>query len=235
MENERIYEPKNCTANDLRDKSGVYQIRNLQNGKLYIGSTENLLTRKTAHFSALKGEYHRNSKLQKAYNKYGKENFIFEIIEFCEDKNKLIECEQYWMDRFDVCNIGYNIQPKAGKISITDEIRKKMSGKTPWNKGKNGIYSNETLELMRLNKMNVTGNKNPFYGKHHTEETKQKISEKNSIKVIRLRDGKIFSSFKQCATECDINRSLISRHCNNILKTKSQEYMYYEDWLKLNS
>lgn len=40
-------------------------------------------------------------------------------------------------------------------------IKKKMSGRIPWNKGKSDLYK---------------GEKNTFYGKHHTEETKTKIS-----------------------------------------------------------
>ena len=132
----RIYDPKFYPDEDLKDKYGIYQIRNLINDKIYIGSTENLLIRKKHHFYTLKKLIHRNNKLQNSYNKYGEQNFIFEIIEFVEDKNKLLEIEQYWINKLNIVEKGYNIQPIAGKIHITDEIRKKMSGKIPWNKGK---------------------------------------------------------------------------------------------------
>lgn len=65
-------------------KSGIYQIRNINNNKLYIGSAVNLIKRKNGHFSALFKNKHENNKLQNAYNKYGKETFIFEILEYCE-------------------------------------------------------------------------------------------------------------------------------------------------------
>ena len=97
--NDRIYAPQIYTNKELSGKSGVYQIRNLINGKIYIGSSKNLLTRKTQHFSDLKHNRHGNSHLQHSYNKYKKDNFIFEIIEFCNSDDR-IEIEQYWVDRF---------------------------------------------------------------------------------------------------------------------------------------
>lgn len=71
---------------------------------------------------------------------------------------------------------------------ISDETRKKMSGKTPWNKNKTNIYSNETLKKMSLSKKGKryakatefkTGQTSPMKGKKHTEESKQKLSEIN--------------------------------------------------------
>ena len=230
---ERVYNPQFYPDEDLKCKSGIYQIRNLVNDKIYIGSTENLLIRKKYHFYTLKKLIHRNNKLQNSYNKYGKENFIFEVIEFVEDTDKLLEIEQYWIDKLNIVEKGYNIQPIAGKIHITDEIRKKMSGKIPWNKGKTGIYTQETLQKMKDNAYSKSGEENPFYGKRHTEETKQKISEANSVKVIRLRDLQIFEGVKKCAKENNMCRRQIAQHCLNRLKTKPQEFMYYTDYLKL--
>lgn len=230
---ERVYEPKFYQDEYLKNKSGIYQIRNLVNGKIYVGSTENLFLRKNSHFYTLKKSIHRNNKLQNSYNKYGEQNFIFEVIEFIENKNKLLEIEQYWINILNVIEKGYNIQPKAGKICITDEIRKKMSGKTPWNKGKTGIYSEETLQKMKDNACNKHGEQNPFYGKCHTEETKTKISKANSNKVIRLNDLKIFDGVKKCAIENNMCRRQITQHCLNRLKTISQKFMYYTDYLKL--
>lgn len=230
---ERIYNPKFYFDNELKGKSGIYQIRNLVNDKIYIGSTENLFIRKNNHFYTLKNLIHRNNKLQNSYNKYGEQNFVFEVIEFIENKDKLLEIEQFWLDKFNVVSEGYNIQPIAGKIHITEEVRKKMSGKIPWNKGKIGVYTQETLQKMKDNAYSKTGEQNPFYNKHHTQETKQKISEANSIKVIRLRDLQIFEGVKKCAKENNMCRRQIAQHCQNKLKTIPQEFMYYTDYLKL--
>jgi len=55
-----------------------------------------------------------------------------------------------------------------------------ISGLAPWNKGKTGVFSEETTQKLR----NATGGKNnPFYGKKHTQETKDKISNANKGKT----------------------------------------------------
>ena len=59
---------------------GVYKITNLVNGKVYIGSSVNIKSRKWKHFYSLSHNKHQNQHLQRAYNKYGKENFSFEIL-----------------------------------------------------------------------------------------------------------------------------------------------------------
>lgn len=52
---EKIYNPKIYDDEDLRRKCGVYQIRNLVSGKLYVGSSNNLLFRKRyGHLDLLK-------------------------------------------------------------------------------------------------------------------------------------------------------------------------------------
>ena len=60
--------------------SGIYKIENLINGKIYIGSSVDLLGRKNAHFSQLNRNIHGNKKLQNSFNKYGKDNFNFKIL-----------------------------------------------------------------------------------------------------------------------------------------------------------
>ena len=62
---------ENITMESIPKKSGIYQIRNLVNGKIYVGSSVNLETRKTPHYWELENNRHNNQHLQRAYNKYG--------------------------------------------------------------------------------------------------------------------------------------------------------------------
>lgn len=242
---DKNYNPKVYNDNDLKNKSGIYQIRNLVDNKLYIGSAVNFKRRKYEHLLKLKRNKH-NKKFQNAFNKYGEQNFVFEVIEFVEDKNKLLEHEQYWMDRFNVYKNGYNATKEAGntlglKLSneAKDKLRKANLGKKLSEETKRKI--SETLKSKRIKRAN----------RKLTEETKRKISEKlklhhsipenncmfkrkgelnpKSIKIIRLKDGKIFNSLTECAEMCNTDRGTIIRHCKNRLKSKKQEYSYYLD------
>lgn len=63
------------------NKSGIYIITNKINNKFYIGSATNFRKRYNVHNSNFKKN--KNSKyLQRAYNKYGEENFEFQIIDY---------------------------------------------------------------------------------------------------------------------------------------------------------
>ena len=95
-------------------KSGIYQIRNLVNGKIYIGSAVNLRKRMHKHSSNLRHNKHCNIKLQNAYNKYGKDNLVFEVVELVPNKEQLLDREQYYIDTLNTVNEGYNICPIAG-------------------------------------------------------------------------------------------------------------------------
>jgi len=115
---------------------GVYEIRNIINNKVYIGSSYHIFNRWSGHRYQLNKNIHNNIHLQRAWNKYGKENFKFKIIEeitiidtFNNMKNTIIEREQYWIDKtncFDR-NIGYNIALKAySKLGVKDSEETKI-------------------------------------------------------------------------------------------------------------
>lgn len=103
--------------------SGIYLIINTANGKVYVGQAVNLAKRKRNHFSALKLGKHRNKHLQAAYNQYGGEAFVFEVVqEFTDAPDKqdlaksLARLEQHWIDFYQSTNpeYGYNMCPSAG-------------------------------------------------------------------------------------------------------------------------
>ena len=84
------------------EKIGVYSIVNKLNNKQYIGSTsESFRKRWNLHKYHLRNNKHKNSHLQYSWNKYGEENFEFIILEKCDDKNKVLEIEQLYIDKED--------------------------------------------------------------------------------------------------------------------------------------
>ncbi|HWY35540.1 MAG TPA: GIY-YIG nuclease family protein [Nitrosopumilaceae archaeon] len=113
----------------MEKKIGVYVIKNIVNGKYYVGSASNLKTRWTIHKNSLIKNEHHSIKLQRSFNKHGINSFIFEPIQYCS-KESLIINEQYWIDHFDSYNKGYNCVPKAGSTigyKHTEDTKKRMS------------------------------------------------------------------------------------------------------------
>ena len=87
------------TTIDNKIKCGVYKIENIINKKCYIGSTTRTFKERYCnHKTKLKNNKHENEYLQRAYNKYGGNNFEFSILETCS-KDNITEREQYYMDK----------------------------------------------------------------------------------------------------------------------------------------
>ena len=81
----------------IKNISGIYCIKNKINKKKYIGSSKNISYRYGRHFSNLRRNKHKNKHLQNAVNKYGIENFSFEIIEIVKNNNLIIR-EQFYIN-----------------------------------------------------------------------------------------------------------------------------------------
>jgi group I intron endonuclease len=161
--------------------SGIYQIRNITNNKRYIGSAISIHKRKMAHIRLLENNKHYNIHLQRAYNKDGKDNFIFEVLLFCS-KDYLKFYEQRAIDAYDFSSDLYNIMPNARSsigIILSEETKIKIGLS---NKGKK--RSKESIEKSASKRRGVKKSeefkqkcKNRQLGKKYSDETKKKMSE----------------------------------------------------------
>lgn len=132
--------------------SGVYKIQSVINpSRIYIGSTIDIYKRWEQHLRSLKSNKHHSQKLQRHFNKYGKNDLVFSILLGC-DKEDLVTSEQYFIDVYKPYFNGCHKAGSNGGFKHTDKARKKIS--EAW-----------------------MGSKNPNYGKHFSEETRRKISE----------------------------------------------------------
>lgn len=96
------------------NRCGIYKITNNINNKCYIGKSVSIEQRWKEHLSAYNWEREKNKPLYLAFQKYGIENFSFEILEECENIRQLLnEKEQFWINYYDSTNQtkGYNITP----------------------------------------------------------------------------------------------------------------------------
>lgn len=112
--------------NKLRFKCGVYELFNLVNGKRYVGSSINIYNRLNEHLYNLKNNKAHNKHLQSAWNKYGEENFIYNVLEFCNEDLQF-KREQYYIDCIHPeYNLTYNVIANTGH-QVSDECKKKIS------------------------------------------------------------------------------------------------------------
>lgn len=136
--------------------SGIYTITNLENGKVYIGSTSDFKGRWNHHRQTLRHNIHRNVYLQRSWNKYGKAVFKFGVLEYLDNLGELTKAEQFWLDVYkeEDKELLYNIAlttdcPRRGRPH-TEETKRKIS----------------------KSHMGLPG---PMKGRKHSKETKQKI------------------------------------------------------------
>jgi hypothetical protein len=100
---------------DKGNEGGIYKIINLQNGRIYIGSTYRFKDRARGHKTELEAGRHLNKFLQNDYKKCGSEAFLFEVIEtVMGDRKTRVEREQFHIDQwYDNQKNCYNLVPYA--------------------------------------------------------------------------------------------------------------------------
>lgn len=160
----------------------IYKITNIKNGKCYIGQTINTIQKRFCRHinDALNNKL--DTHFARAIRKYGKENFVIELIDSAKTQSELNIKEQYWIRFFNSIKQGYN---------ETDALSK-CGGNTYQYK------SIEELEIIK-NKLSISklGNKNP---------NAKKIKRINVI----TNEIDIFDTIISCAKACGINKGKTS-------------------------
>ena len=98
----------------------IYIIKNIQNGKFYLGSSIQPNKRWKRHIRDLESGTHHSIYLQRSWNKYGKDNFSFEIIKKCH-KSDILLVEQNFLDGYFCNKVLYNVSPNASGGNILSE------------------------------------------------------------------------------------------------------------------
>lgn len=131
----------------------IYLVTNMVNDKMYVGQTiRSLAERRTKHIYASLTNKD-NGYFHNALRVYGVDNFKWEIVHNCSNTNILNLLEIFYIGYYDTFNNGYNLNAGGKNASMSEETRAKISGEN-----------------------------HPMYGKHHTIETKKKMSLSHSGK-----------------------------------------------------
>ena len=91
---------------ERKKPAGVFQVKNTVNGKVLLGSSLNIEGPLNSHKFMLTIGQHRNKALQKEWNEYGPDAFVFEILEVVNIKDdpsfnlsdELALLEQIWLE-----------------------------------------------------------------------------------------------------------------------------------------
>lgn len=143
---------------------GIYRIINTLDNKYYIGSSINIYKRWSRHIRDLNKNKHHSVKLQRAWNKYGKQRFIFEILETCEPiKDTILLIEQKYLDLHPYYNCLYFSRNSLG-------------------------YKHTEESLTKMSEVRM-GNKNCRYGITLTNEVKSKIKKANDDYYLKKYNG----------------------------------------------
>ncbi len=142
--------------------SGIYKIENTTTGEFYIGSSVDIQKRWKSHNSDLCAGRHCNCYLQCLWDKYGKDSFVWVILEETESiRMSLIEREQFYIEAF---HPTLNINPFATNNmgrTLSEETKRKIASSHI------GIMADEESRAkMRL----------ACVGRLFSEETREKLS-----------------------------------------------------------
>ena len=160
------------TKGDEMKTPVIYKIRNVVNQKFYVGSTGNTRERFRCHRNRLRKNKHHCQHLQAAWNKYGEECFIFEVIEHVESIDRLQAAENVWLAEWVGKPICYN------KSKYSESPMRGIAKEDHPSYGR--VKSEEEKQAIAntLKEGYASGEyPHPRLGKTHTEETRLKIVE----------------------------------------------------------
>lgn len=133
----------------FKGQEGIYKITNIVNGKCYIGRTSCFYRRSHHYIYDFHNQRSRqiNEYLLRSMNKYGFDNFTFNVIEIC-DKDEVEDRELFWMGYFNSTDRdkGFNLRAdKSGAMIVHESTRKKISErlKKEWDSGIRSEHSDK--------------------------------------------------------------------------------------------
>lgn len=151
---------------------GVYRIINKNNNNCYIGSSNNLKRRYCSHLNTLIINKNKCSILQRAFNKYGQDSFVFQVILCCDPKDRLY----YEQQLIDELKPKYNIYIQVNdgplrNVPMSNITKQKLRA------------SHQGTKLTEQHKLNISLS---LRGHKVSDETKQKQS--NVRKGIKFKE-----------------------------------------------
>lgn len=208
---------------------GIYKIKNMINGKVYVGQSVDIEQRWRQHTQYCNNDNRNSSHLYKSMKKYGIDNFEFSII--CEvPESSLDQYEISYIKYYETTNSnkGYNKTHGGANGRLSEETKKKISAA---NKGKkrteeekqkmSNIQKNRSPEIAKRAGLKLRGRQSPNKGVPHTEEAKQKIKIARSKQIITEEHKQNMSKAQKGRKHSEETKKKIG--CSNKGKVVSNE------------
>ena len=198
---------------------GIYCIRNVNRGKCYVGQSVDIRSRQEFHFS-FRGCF----AIHHAIRKYGRNAFVFEILELCLEKN-LDARECHWICALDcVSPNGYNLREGGSHGRLSDETKSKISkankGKVPWVKGRK-LSPDHRRKISEAQKGRSSPNRGRFFSVEHRRnisisktgkprpDSRRQDVWKHAQEIVNMHNTGM--SIRAIARHFECNRSTIER------------------------
>ena len=159
---------------------GIYKVTNKINGKVYIGQSVDIGRRWHQHMTAEDDIY-----FHKAIQKYGVENFEWEVIEQCKKKD-LDEREIYWIEYYDSFNNGYNCTKGGGGCNGAPLHQCSGEANSNW-KGGISLDPEYSKQWYEVNKEKMKEKMKKYY-KTNKEKRKEQMKEYSKANKDKIKE-----------------------------------------------
>lgn len=207
--------------------TGIYKITNKINGKVYIGQSIDIFSRWKWHKTHLKN----TTAIHKALNKYGIENFTFEILEETPlDKDYMNEREIYYVSFFDSYNKGYN-ETLGGNSSFNQSKNLTEQDIINIRKRKQNLESPTKVYIDYENQIKYSTFKKIWQGEYFKQIMPELYKDKTYLKSLEKELKRGENKFSAILTEKEVI-DIKTRRKNG--EKRSAVFQDYKDKITIN-
>jgi group I intron endonuclease len=206
----------------------IYKVTNINNGKVYIGKTEQeLKQRRWSHYNSARN-LDSNTNFHRALRNYSKKYFQWEIIKECSSIEELNKMEEHFISEYNSFKFGYNMTEGGDgghTYSKGDELYNRIKHKLgKWKNGNPGA-TKDAIEKRKETFKNtkwVKGENHGNYG-HTRNRGKYKGGDNPNAKPVII-DGIEYATLVSAAKSLNVTESYIRYRC----KSQNEKYKQYK-------
>lgn len=225
----------------MTEKPGIYVIRHIESGKVYVGSASNISKRWHRHRKDLRLGRHPNKHLQAAWTMYGEDAFVFEVLELTSEFDAR---EQYWIDKTECLNSdkGYNYCPVARSTRgvklgprpqwVRDKLSKALKGKcgcgiaSPIRRGTEIHSAKLTMEKARQIRALYGVHPERGKGRSHENVSMQKLAEQFGVTLSTVYDVIAQKTWKEPTDSASAVQTNGTLYSTKLTKEQVEEIRY---------